>query len=134
MSLYDIFTVTDGKVNECYMPVIETSEQEDMWRGYLRLHHIRNVECLIRYLSEEFVSLCSNKSMVLWNGSARKAFLQHTASVVVNGIVISKDDGPRKPHPVRASGISIRSPSSGMILTFPSQSVVLSGPSSSALV
>ena len=71
------------------------------------MHHLRNVECLIRDLAEELVRHCFNKRMVIWNHARREAFPEHTARIIVDEIVISKDDGPRRPHPARAAGVSI---------------------------
>lgn len=79
--------------------------------NYLRLHDFRDVECPIRDLSKEFVSPGLNESAVVWNDARCEAFPQHTTSVIVSGIVISKDDGPRGPHPAkkfRMADVSIR--------------------------
>jgi hypothetical protein len=40
------------------------------------------------------------------NGGRREALPQHTTSVIVNEIVISKDDGPCSPHPAREPPMS----------------------------
>ena len=141
MSLYDVFAICDSEVNVRHMPVTRLRKNKKTGIGiYLRVHHFRDVECLIRDLSKEFVSPCLNKSAVLWNDARCEALPQHTTSVIVSGIVVSKDDGPRGPHPAKVSDvrISIRRQSTrgygaGMVLTFPSQTVPLDGPNSSAL-
>jgi len=107
MSPYDVFAISDSEVNVCRMPATRNVRTTKWEVGYLRLHHIRNVECPIRNLSKEFVSLSFNESVVMWNGARCEAFPHHTTGIPVSGIVISKGDGPRGPQPASASDVNI---------------------------
>ena len=43
----------------------------------------------------------------MWDSAGCEALPHHTTSVIVSGIVISKDDGPRGPKPASASDVNI---------------------------
>jgi len=104
MLLYDGFAISDSEVNVCHMPATREVRTRRSVVGHLRLHHVRNVECLIRDLPEELVRHFLNKRAVACNGGLREAFLKHPTSIIVNDVVISENDGPRGAHPAKSLG------------------------------